>query len=61
MLLHDYQCKECGHIQEIDHPHYEKPKIDCPKCGGETFKRIGSAGFITRGEGFYKNGFKGSR
>ena len=54
MLLHDYACQnlECAHIEEVDHPHYEKPDIKCPKCSGQMNKMIGGAGFLLKGEGW---------
>lgn len=59
MLLHDYKCPSCDHVQEENHRFYEKPEIKCSKCGTIMTKLIGSAGFVLKGSGWYKNGYKG--
>jgi putative FmdB family regulatory protein len=48
MLIHDYKCADCDHIQEEIHPFYEKPKIRCKLCNGHSHKLIGSVGFLRR-------------
>ena len=52
MLLHDYRCTNCNHVQEEDHPFYLKPDIKCSKCGHPSVKMIGGAGFLLKGEGW---------
>lgn len=59
MFLHDYKCPSCNHIQEESHRPSERPEIKCSKCGNIMSKQIGSAGFSLKGNGWYKNGYKG--
>ena len=40
MASYDYECKECGNIQEVQHGMSEKPEIVCEKCGGVTKRLI---------------------
>jgi putative FmdB family regulatory protein len=59
MMLHDYKCPECGVVEEKDHKWFEKPEVKCPLCQTIMYKMIGSAGFTLKGEGFYKEGYRG--
>jgi putative FmdB family regulatory protein len=59
MLLHDYKCTKCDHIQEENHKWNEKPEIKCSQCGEDMFKMIGSAGFKLRGEGWFNTTYRG--
>lgn len=44
MVIHDYECEECGYIFEDLKP-YEERTAQCPKCDG-TSKRIVTASKI---------------
>ena len=54
MPNYEYQCKNCGHVFEREHPIGEHKKYKCPDCGsGKTAKLISSVGVIFKGKGFY--------
>lgn len=59
MPLYEYKCKSCDHRFEVTQSISDDPLTECPKCGGEIFKLIGSVGVQFRGSGFYINDSKG--
>lgn len=53
MPLYDFECIECLHLFEKEHPRgVENPP--CPLCKGKTEKRISPPPIIFKGGGFYK-------
>ena len=48
MPAYDYQCNDCGLIQEITHSIKENPVISCPECGVsmERLISVNTSGFI---------------
>ena len=59
MPTYTYECKKCGHEQEVFHAMSAKPKVACAACGGACVKLIGSgAGVIFKGSGFYETDYK---
>ncbi len=59
MPTYTYECKKCGHEQEVFHAMSAKPKVACTACGGACVKLIGSgAGVIFKGSGFYETDYK---
>ena len=67
MPTYEYQCPECGHIQEEIHGMKEKPKIICEECYPKAkdgdkvpfMQRLisGGGGVIFKGEGFHCNDY----
>lgn len=53
MPLYQYQCAECGVRFERQQHFYETPLSECPECGGEVRRLIGSVGIVFKGSGFY--------
>lgn len=54
MPTYDYKCKKCGHRFEFFQSMSDEPLTDCPECGGEVERLIGTgAGLIFKGSGFY--------
>jgi len=54
-----YQCKACGHKQDVFHAMSAKPRIKCPECNSACKKLIGKgAGIIFKGTGFYETDYK---
>lgn len=47
-----YECENCGRFEEFQKI-TDDPLQDCPECGGEVKKIIGSPGIIFKGSGFY--------
>lgn len=57
MPIREYFCENCGlfeEIQKMSDPSLEK----CPKCEGKCEKKFSApAGFVLKGEGFYRNDY----
>lgn len=55
MPTYDYECKKCFHRFEKFQQITAKTLKECPKCHGQTLKRLIGAGgaLIFRGSGFY--------
>ncbi|MFO7815962.1 MAG: FmdB family zinc ribbon protein [Halanaerobiales bacterium] len=47
-----YECKKCGRFEEFQSITDDSLE-NCPKCGGNVKKIIGSPGIIFKGSGFY--------
>jgi len=59
MPTYSYQCKRCGHTQEIFHGMNAKPTVICSECSGPCTKLLGTgAGIIFKGSGFYETDYK---
>ena len=59
MSFYDYECDECGNVQEEMHLMNESPEIKCNDCQSIMSKCIsGGTGFILKGDGFYSTGKK---
>lgn len=57
MPTYDYECKECGNIQEVKHEMRINHKVlFCKECGSENIRKVisGGSGFILKGTGWYK-------
>ena len=42
MPLYDYQCPECGTVEEIMHSITSEDKVICKQCGSEMKKQFSS-------------------
>ena len=64
MPLYDFECKDCGYIEEILTKSAGNTEIvlTCPDCEKETMKRkIGLSAFHLKGGGWYKDGYSKRR
>jgi len=58
---YDYKCLKCDKRFEIFQSMKDEPLKNCPDCGGEIKRLIGSgAGTIFKGTGFYHTDYKNS-
>jgi putative FmdB family regulatory protein len=53
MPTYIYRCKECDHEFEVRQRMSDEPLSDCPVCGGEVRRVVGSVGIVFKGSGFY--------
>lgn len=61
MPTYDYKCLKCDKRFEIFQSMKDEPLKNCPDCGGEIKRLIGSgAGTIFKGTGFYHTDYKNS-
>jgi putative FmdB family regulatory protein len=59
MPVYEYECTECGWVQDEMHGMKEEPTINCKMCKGKTERTIapGMAAHF-KGPGFYENDYK---
>lgn len=61
MPTYTYECKKCGHTQDIFHSMSETRRVKCEDCGGMCRRLLGrGAGLIFKGSGFYETDYKRS-
>jgi putative FmdB family regulatory protein len=53
MPIYEYQCFQCGRIEEILQKVSDKPLKRCPKCSGRLHKLISQSSFQLKGTGWY--------
>ena len=61
MPLYEYQCKSCNNNFELRQKFSDPPASACPACGGEVEKLISQSGFSLKGQGWYGDGYGGSK
>ena len=49
-----YECEKCGQFEELQKITAD-PLEECPDCGSDVKRLIGSPGIIFKGSGFYIN------
>lgn len=59
MPTYEYECAKCAHKFEQFQNITAKPIQECPKCGGNVKRLIGSgSGIIFKGSGFYATDYR---
>jgi putative FmdB family regulatory protein len=53
MPIYEYECNECGKIQEIFQKFSDKPLTQCKQCSGKLHKLISHSSFHLKGTGWY--------
>lgn len=53
MPTYKYRCKKCGHEFEARQRMSDKPLTECPVCGEDVRRVVGSVGIVFKGSGFY--------
>lgn len=62
MPIYEYECSECGKIQEVFQKFSDKPLKQCKKCSGKLHKLISHSSFHLKGTGWYVTDYaNGSR
>ena len=62
MPIYEYECAECGKIQEVFQKFSDKPLTRCKKCSGKLHKLISHSSFHLKGTGWYVTDYaNGSR
>jgi putative FmdB family regulatory protein len=61
MPVYEYQCKECGHIEEAFQKISEPPLEICPQCKGGLKKLISQSSFHLKGSGWYVTDYGGAK
>ncbi len=59
MPTYEYQCDTCGKKFELFQNISDAPVDQCPECGGQVHRLIGTgAGIIFKGSGFYATDYR---
>lgn len=53
MPLYEYECTQCGAIEEALQKFSDKPLTQCAQCKGKLRKLISSSAFHLKGSGWY--------
>ncbi len=53
MPFYEYQCNECGAVQEAFQRMSDAPLVKCEKCGGELRRVFHPVAIHFKGSGFY--------
>lgn len=61
MPVYEYQCTECGQIEEAFQKISDAPLETCPQCKGGLKKLISQSAFHLKGSGWYVTDYGGSK
>lgn len=53
MPIYEYECSECGRIDEVLQKFSDKPLTQCKYCSGKLHKLISHSSFHLKGTGWY--------
>ena len=59
MPIYEYQCDQCGRIEEIIQKFSDKPLTKCEHCSGKLHKLISHSAFHLKGTGWYVTDYAG--
>jgi putative FmdB family regulatory protein len=59
MPIYEYQCDQCGKIQEAIQKFSDKPLAQCKHCSGQLHKLISHSAFHLKGTGWYVTDYAG--
>ena len=59
MPIYEYECTQCGSIEEVFQKFSDKPKTRCKACSGKLHKLISQSTFHLKGTGWYVTDYAG--
>jgi len=59
MPIYEYQCEQCGKIEEVIQKFSDAPLTTCPNCSGKLRKLISHSAFHLKGTGWYVTDYAG--
>jgi putative FmdB family regulatory protein len=59
MPIYEYQCTQCGAIEEAIQKFSDNPLTSCKKCSGHLQKLISQSTFHLKGTGWYVTDYAG--
>lgn len=59
MPIYEYQCEQCGQVEEALQKFSEKPLSKCRHCSGKLHKLISQSAFHLKGTGWYVTDYAG--
>ena len=60
MPIYEYECTECGRMEEAMQKISDPPLQECPSCKGQLKKLISQSTFHLKGSGWYVTDYGGS-
>lgn len=57
MPIYEYECTECGRVDEIVQKMSDKPLTECRHCSGGLRKLISQSAFHLKGGGWYADSY----
>jgi len=61
MPVYEYQCKDCGKIEEVFQKISDPVRTTCPHCRGSLNKLISQSAFHLKGSGWYVTDYGGAK
>jgi len=59
MPLYEYECTQCGRVDEVLQKFSDKPITTCRHCSGKLHKLISQSSFHLKGSGWYVTDYAG--
>ena len=59
MPIYEYECTQCGRVEEVMQHFSDKPLKTCRKCSGKLHKLISRSSFHLKGNGWYVTDYAG--
>jgi putative FmdB family regulatory protein len=53
MPIYEYECSQCGNIEEVLQKFSDKPLTTCQHCAGKLTKLVSHSTFHLKGSGWY--------
>lgn len=53
MPIYEYECTDCGEVEEIIQKFSDKPFTECKRCSGKLHKLVSQSSFHLKGTGWY--------
>lgn len=53
MPIYEYECEQCGRVEEVFQKISDKPLRRCQHCSGKVHKLVSQSSFHLKGSGWY--------
>ncbi len=57
MPIYEYECAQCGRIEEAIQKFSDRPLTKCGHCSGKLHRLISHSSFHLKGSGWYADGY----
>jgi putative FmdB family regulatory protein len=57
MPIYEYECRQCGKIEEAIQKFSDKPLTTCKHCSGDLSKLVSQSSFHLKGAGWFADGY----
>ena len=61
MPIYEYECTQCGHLEEVMQKISDPPVNECPRCHGKMKKLMSMNTFHLKGSGWYVTDYASKR